>query len=62
MPGHWQAVPGKTYAIEYKASLMDTDWIQLEGTTVADESTTEGVNIVIDPELPAGFYRVIVVE
>jgi YD repeat-containing protein len=54
----WQAVAGKTYALEYKDRLDDPNWVRVTGEVTAQGATASKV----DPSSagPTRFYRVVV--
>ena len=35
----WNAVPGRTYRVEYKNEMSDPDWKELEGDVVVTSTT-----------------------
>ena len=53
----WASVPGQTYRVQYKNSLVDADWQDLTGDIFAYESMAH----IEDPlgEQPQRFYRVV---
>ncbi len=53
----WQAVAGKTYAVDYKENLMDDDWTELDSGISGIEPTTQ-LDIELDSEQTACFFRV----
>jgi Tol biopolymer transport system component len=54
----WNAVPGRTYRVQYKNRIDDTDWIELQGDVVA--TSTTGLKLDGATETAAiRFYRVL---
>jgi hypothetical protein len=54
---NWQAVAGKTYAVDYKENLSDDEWIEVDTGVTGVAPSTE-VEIVLDSEQACGFFRV----
>ena len=54
---NWQAVDGKSYAVDYKADLTDLLWTKI-ATGVAGVVPTTQFPIVLDLEQTSGFFRV----
>jgi len=56
----WNAVPGRTYRVQYKNEIEDADWAELEGDVVARSAT--GARLDDTPQtVPKRFYRVMAV-
>ena len=58
---HWNAIIGRTYRVQFKNSLVDPDWANLEGDVTAD------FEVVSKADVPAGlrqerYYRVLLIE
>jgi hypothetical protein len=56
----WEAIPGKTYRVQFKNNLGDLAWIPLGQSFIASEAT-----IVVDDELgvaPQRFYRLLILD
>jgi hypothetical protein len=58
---YWSAVPGRTYQVQQKDALADTDWMSLPGTVIAADSTAAKTD-----DTSAGnsnrFYRVVLIS
>jgi hypothetical protein len=54
----WNAVAGRTYRLQYKADLSDTNWTELSPNIVATGPTAASTNLV--GSATQGFYRVLV--
>ena len=52
----WNAIPGKTYQLQWKADLKDATWNDLVGTITATAATATN-SYLIGPD-PKRFYRV----
>jgi hypothetical protein len=53
----WSAIPGRTYQLQYKADLSQSDWISLGGTVTATQDHA-GAADTIGPD-QRRFYRVV---
>jgi Tol biopolymer transport system component len=56
----WNAVPGRTYRVQYKMDLAQPDWTDLAGTVIATSSTASKGDPAVDS--PIRFYRVLLVD
>ena len=54
---NWQAVSGKTYTVEYKAKLSDSDW-QTVATGVSGVQPTTELQLELGAGQASGFFRV----
>lgn len=56
----WDAIPGRTYQVQYKSQFADSSWLNLAGTVLASATT----GVLQDPDPATGdhrFYRVVLV-
>ncbi len=52
----WSALANKTYQVQYKTNLAQTNWINLGGTTPGASPTATALDV--NPPEPSRFYRV----
>jgi Tol biopolymer transport system component len=57
----WSAVPGKTYRVQYKTSVAEASWMNLEGDVVAAGSTGTKVDSGAG-HAHGRFYRVVLIQ
>jgi len=53
----WSAVPDRTYRLEYKNSLSDTEWTTIAPDTTASDSTASATDK--NPDASQRYYRVV---
>ena len=56
----WNAVPGRTYRVQYKNGIEDPDWKELQGDVVATSATGARLDGATQTAA-ARFYRVMAV-
>ena len=57
----WQAVPGRTYQVQYKDNLEDATWTDLSETVMPVTTTGAVVDTTAESQVKR-FYRVVLVE
>ena len=54
----WNAIPGKTYRVQFKSDLTESSWSDLPGDVIASDSTAMKTDVI--NENTQRYYRVLV--